>query len=62
MFHISEGPVDGSSARISVLDKQGKVLSRFDCRGSGHGSWVDGHGDIYLGGVTGSIDKYVRQG
>ena len=62
MFHVSEGPVEGSEARISVLDKQGKVLSRFHCRGSGHGSWVDGHGDIYLGGVTGAIDKYVRQG
>jgi len=60
-FHVSEGTVDDSSARISVLDKQGNVLSRFDCRGSGHGSWVDAHGDIYLGGVPGAIDKYVRQ-
>lgn len=61
-FHISEGEVDGSSARISVVDKDGKVLSRFACRGSGHGSWVDAHGDIYLAGVPDAIDKYVRQG
>ena len=61
-FHVSEGSVGDLSARISVLDNQGNVLSRFDCRGSGHGSWVDAHGDIYLGGVPGAIDKYVRQG
>ena len=62
MFHVSEGPVDGSSARVSVLDHDGKVLSRFDCRGPGHGSWVDSHGDIYVGlGNPGGVDKFVRQ-
>jgi DNA-binding beta-propeller fold protein YncE len=63
VIHVSEAGVDGSSARISVLDKQGKVLARFECRGPGHGSWVDSHGDIYVGlGDPGGVDKYVRQG
>jgi len=44
------------------LDKKGGVLSRFDCRGSGHGSWIDARGDIYLAGVPDAIDKYVRKG
>ncbi len=61
MFHVSEGPVEGSPARISVLDKGGAVLSRFEVRGSGHGSWVDSRGDIYLAGVPDAIDKYVKQ-
>jgi DNA-binding beta-propeller fold protein YncE len=60
VFYISEGSVNSSSARVSVVDKDGVVLSRFDCRGSGHGSWVDAHGDIYVG-ITGGVDKYVRQ-
>jgi len=60
-FVVSEGQVDGS-ARISILDNSGGVLVRFDCRGSGHGSWIDSRGDIYLAGVPDAIDKYVRQG
>ena len=65
---VSEGSVGGSSARVCVLDREGNVLSRFDCRGSGHGSWVDSHGDIYVGlgspgpGTPGGVDKFVRQG
>jgi len=59
-YMVSEGQRD-NSARISILDKKGAVLSRFDCRGSGHGSWIDSRGDIYLGGVPDAIDKYVRQ-
>lgn len=59
-YMISEGQRD-NSARISILDKKGGVLSRFDCRGSGHGSWIDSRGDIYLGGVPDAIDKYVRK-
>src|SRR5207253_1411800 len=46
VFYVSEGRAGGPSARISVLDGTGAVLARFDCRGSGHGSWVDAHGDI----------------
>ena len=62
VFYVSEGGVDGSSARISVLDKEGNVLARFECRGMGHGSWVDSHGDIYVGlGDPGGVDKYVLQ-
>ena len=59
-YMVSEGQRD-NSARISILDKKGGVLSRFDCRGSGHGSWIDSRGDIYLGGVPDAIDKYVRK-
>ena len=59
IVYVSEGEVDGSPSRFSLLDKQGNVLSRFDCRG-GHGSWVDTHGDIYVSTPT-SVDKYVRQ-
>jgi len=60
---ISEGSVGGSSARVSVLNRDGAVLSRFECRGSGHGSWVDSRGDIYVGlSNPGGVDKFVRQG
>ena len=64
VFYVSEGRAGSPSARISVLDGTGAVLARFDCRGSGHGSWVDAHGDIYLGvgEPNCGIDKYVRQG
>ena len=63
MFYVSEGSVNNSSARVSVLNRQGGVLARFDCRGSGHGSWVDSRGDIYVGlGNPGGVDKFVRQG
>jgi DNA-binding beta-propeller fold protein YncE len=63
ILYVSEGSVNGSSARISVLDQAGGVLARFDCRGPGHGSWVDAHGDIYVGlSNPGGVDKYVRQG
>ena len=62
VLHVSEGGVEGSDSRFSVLDKQGHVLSRFPIRG-GHGSWVDAHGDIYVGlPEPGGVDKYVRQG
>jgi DNA-binding beta-propeller fold protein YncE len=63
VFYVSEGSVNGSSARVSVLDAAGKVLARFPCRGSGHGSWVDSRGDIYVGlSDPGGLDKFVRQG
>jgi hypothetical protein len=46
-----------------VLTTDGEVLARFDCRGPGHGSWVDSHGDIYVGlSNPGGVDKFVRQG
>jgi hypothetical protein len=63
VLYVSEGSVDGSSARVSVLTTEGEVLVRFDCRGPGHGSWVDSHGDIYIGlSNPGGVDKFVRQG
>jgi DNA-binding beta-propeller fold protein YncE len=59
---VSEGSVKNSSARVSVLDREGNVLSRFNCRGPGHGSWVDSHGDIYVGlSNPGGVDKFVRR-
>jgi len=63
IFYISEGKAGGASARVSILNRDGEVLSRFNCRSSGHGSWVDSHGDIYvaLGGNPGGMDKFVRQ-
>jgi DNA-binding beta-propeller fold protein YncE len=46
---------------ISVLEKNGKVLARFDSP-SGHGLWVDSTGDIYLASVSGkSLTKYARK-
>ena len=63
MLYVSEGGLEGrTSARVSVLDRDGKLLARFAARGSGHGCWVDSRGDIYvaLGGGEG-VDKYVRQ-
>jgi DNA-binding beta-propeller fold protein YncE len=63
VLYVSEGSVNGSSARVSILDTAGKVLARFTCRGPGHGSWVDSHGDIYVGlNNPGGVDKFVRQG
>jgi DNA-binding beta-propeller fold protein YncE len=47
---------------ISVMEKSGKVLARFDTAGSGHGLWVDSTGDIYLAQVGGkTLTKYVRK-
>jgi DNA-binding beta-propeller fold protein YncE len=63
ILYVSEGSVNNSSARVSILDTAGKVLSRFNCRGPGHGSWVDSRGDIYVGlSNPGGLDKFVRQG
>ena len=63
VLYVSEGSVDDSSARVSVLDDSGNVLARFDCRSPGHGSWVDSRGDTYVGLSDGTgIDKFVRQG
>ena len=62
VFYITERAEDGSPPQVSVLGPDGQVLARFPSR-SGHGSWVDAHGDIYLAlTAEGSIDKYVRQG
>ncbi len=47
---------------ISVLEKSGKVLARFDTPVSGHGLWVDSAGEIYLASVGGKkLIKYVRR-
>ena len=46
---------------MSVLEKNGKVLARFDSP-SGHGLWVDSRGDIYLAEAGGKrLTKYVRK-
>ena len=48
---------------ISVLEKSGKVLARFDTPVSGHGLWVDAiTGDVYLASVGAKkLIKYVRK-
>ena len=62
ILHVSEGGVSGLSPRVSLLDKQGGVVARWDSE-SAHGSWVDAHGDIYMAlGATMRVDKYVKQG
>ena len=62
ILYISEGGVDGLSPRVSLMDKQGNVVARWDSL-SAHGSWVDAHGDIYMAlGARMRVDKYVRQG
>ena len=61
IFYISEGGVTGLSPRISLMDKHGTVVARWDSLAA-HGSWVDAHGDIYLAlGAKERVDKYVRQ-
>jgi len=70
IFYISEYAVDGLPPRVSVVDKEGQVLSRWDSR-SGHSLWVDSRGDIYLAlsrgvrqtdpSLVNSVDKYVRR-
>ena len=46
---------------ISVMEKSGKVLARFETAASGHGLWVDSTGDIYLASVGAKkLIKYAR--
>ena len=61
IFYVSEMTVNELPNRVSVLDKQGSVLARWESR-FGHGLWVDFSGDIYLALVGDrSVDEYVRQ-
>jgi DNA-binding beta-propeller fold protein YncE len=47
---------------ISVMEKSGKVLARFETAASGHGLWVDSTGDIYLASVGAKkLIKYARK-
>lgn len=61
VFYVAELEVESHpSRRVSVLDRSGKALARWDCR-SAHGIWVDSRGDIYLGLTQNkSVDKCVR--
>ena len=67
-FCISEGGNDArqgfttdTDSRISLMDSKGTLLARWVIRG-GHGSWMDHHGDIYVGVPDGvGIDKYVKK-
>ena len=48
--------------RISLTDKEGNVLARWDTNSGCHGIWADSKGDIYLAEVRGQkITKYIRQ-
>jgi hypothetical protein len=61
IFYVSELDAEGTGPRISILDRDGKVLARWNSR-SAHGLWVDSRGDIYLALTRDkSVDKYVRQ-
>lgn len=61
LFCISEGGVNGLSPRVSLMDKNGRVVERWDAL-SAHGSWIDDRGDIYMAlGARMRLDKYVRQ-
>ena len=61
IIYVSEGGGAGLSGRVSLMDKQGQVIVRWDAP-NGHGSWVDAHGDIYLAtNFSQTVDKYVRQ-
>ena len=68
IFCISEGGNDArqgfttdTDSRISLMDSGGTLLARWVIRG-GHGSWMDHHGDIYVGVPDGvGIDKYVKK-
>lgn len=54
------GLPDGNPPRVTVRDRDGEVLTRWDVRHA-HGIWVDSRGDVYLGLTTSqSVDKYVR--
>ena len=60
-FYIAESTFEGSTPRISVRDKQGKILSSWESR-QAHGLWVDKQDSVYLAlpGAQ-SVDKYIRQ-
>ena len=61
IFYISEGGANGLPPRVSLMDKDGHVVARWDSE-SAHGSWVDMHGDIYMAlGAKMRVSKYVRQ-
>ncbi|HZA25401.1 MAG TPA: peptidyl-alpha-hydroxyglycine alpha-amidating lyase family protein [Dehalococcoidia bacterium] len=60
-FYVAESSFQGSTPGISVRDKQGKVLARWDSR-SAHGLWVDNQDSVYLALTsTQSVDKYMRR-
>ena len=61
-FYVSELEHAGTPPRVSVLDRDGHVLARWESR-SPHGIWVDSRGDIYLAcSQAHSVDKYVKKG
>ena len=59
-FYVAESSLEGSTPGISVRDKQGRTLARWDSR-SAHGLWVDSQDSVYLA-LTGaqSVDKYTK--
>lgn len=61
IFYVSEMETETLPRRMSILDRQGGVLARWQSR-SAHGIWVDSRGDIYTAlTVHQSVDKYIRR-
>ena len=59
--YVYERDMSPEADWISVRDKQGKVLARWDTHRS-HQLWVDSHGDIYMTESPDyAINKFVRQ-
>lgn len=46
--------------RLSVLDAEGKLLSRGKTIASGHGIWGDSRGNLYTAGNVAGVTKYVK--
>lgn len=61
-FYVAESSIEGTTPGISVWDKEGRKLARWDSR-SAHGLWVDSDDHVYLA-LTGakSVDKYLSRG
>ena len=60
-FYVAESSIEGTTPGVSVWDKEGRKLARWDSR-SAHGLWVDSEDHVYLA-LTGakSVDKYLSR-
>jgi len=61
VFYIAETTAGGGPGYVSVRDRAGNVIARWQTRQM-HGLTVDSHGDLYLGSAQNRcIDKYIRR-